>query len=464
MRSVVALVTVGSLLSGCGAGPRPEAPGAAAVVAPAGWRGQSEPGAAIEARWWQAFGDPVLDALVVRALDRNTDIALAAERVAEARGQLALARAQLLPSLGLGAGGGRQRDVDAFGRPREQWAGEAELSLSWEVDLFGRLASGSAAARANLLATEAGRQSVRLATVAATVGGYVGVRALDARLAILRETLASRAEARRIARRRAEAGYTSRLELAQAEAEYRATEQLIAPTELAIARQENALSILLGETPGEIERGADLAAVAVPPVPDRLPSELLRQRPDILEAEQRIVAADHSLDAARAAFLPRIELAADGGYVASNLLSDPIGIFSLGGSILAPLFQGGRLSAQADIAASRRDQAAFAYRRTVLVAFQEVEDARAAIAAAARQEAVLAAQRDVLADAFTLASSRYRAGYASYLDQLDAQRNLLNAELGIVQARADRLGATVQLYRALGGGWAPDIVDPAGRS
>ncbi len=151
--------------------------------------------------------------------------------------------------------------------------------------------------------------------------------------------------------------------------------------------------------------------------------------------------------------MPNIELGADGGYVASTLLSTPIGIFSLGGSILAPLIEGGRLRAQADIATARRNQAAFGYTQTVLTAFQEVEDARAAIVAATREEAILAAQRDALARTLTLASNRYRAGYASYLEQLDAQRNLLSAELAIRQARDDRLLETVQLFRALGGDW-----------
>ncbi len=226
-------------------------------------------------------------------------------------------------------------------------------------------------------------------------------------------------------------------------------------TRLGITEQENGLSILLGEIPGNVARGAQLASLAIPGPPERLPSELLRRRPDIIEAEQTIVAADRSLDAARAAFMPNIELMADGGYALSTLLANPIGIFSLGGSILAPLFEGGRLTAQADIAAARRDQAAFAYRRTVLVAFQEVENARAAITSKTEQEAVVAAERDALARAFALASNRYRAGYASYLEQLDAQRNLLAAELGILEARNDHLQATVQLYRALGGDWTP---------
>jgi outer membrane protein TolC len=183
---------------------------------------------------------------------------------------------------------------------------------------------------------------------------------------------------------------------------------------------------------------------------------LLRSRPDIAQAEQQMIAADRSLDAARAAFMPDIRLSAAGGYVASTLIPDPVRIFSLGGSILAPLFEGGALRAQADAAAARRDQAAYGYRRTALAAFRDVEDALAAIQRSAEQEKALAGQRDALAIALRLATNRYLAGYASYLDKLDAQRGLLAAELQLVQAHADTLTAQVALYQSLGGGWSND--------
>lgn len=452
MKRLLSAGLIAATLSGCGAGPRPELPSAAAVEAPSQWR-DSLPGMPIEERWWQAFGDPVLDALVERAIARNTNIALAAQRVVEARGQAVFAEAQRAPSIVAVAPALRERDVSPLGIVQTQSAAQPQIIASYDLDLFGRLRSASDAARAQLLATQAGQENVRLAVISGTVQTYIGLRTLDRQLDVLRETLVARAEELRLARRQAEAGYTSALQLAQAEAEYRATEQLIPPTELAIRRQENALSILLGETPGDVARGVPLAELAPPATPDRLPSELLRRRPDILQAEQQIVAADRSLDSARAAFMPDINLTDTAGFLASTLLPNAYSIFSVGGSILAPIFEGGRLRAQADIAAARRDEAAFAYRETVLVAFQEVENARAAITATTRQEEVLIAERDVLARAYTLASNRYRAGYATYLDQLDAQRNLLSAELGIAQIRGARLQATVQLFQALGGAW-----------
>jgi NodT family efflux transporter outer membrane factor (OMF) lipoprotein len=304
-----------------------------------------------------------------------------------------------------------------------------------------------------LLASQAAHDTVRLAVSASAAGGYISLRALDARLALLHDTLEARAESLRVVRRRAETGYAATLDLQQAQADYHATEQLIPATELAIRRQEDALSLLLGENPRAIERGAALDTVALPEVPVSLPSALLRHRPDIAEAELRLVAADRSLDVARDAFLPTIRIGAVGGFVDSTLIGNPVSIFSLGGSILAPIFEGGRLQAQADAAAARRNQAAYAYRKAALSAFRDVEDALAAVERNAAQEAMISAQRDALARVLKTATNRYRAGYSPYLEQLDAQRQLLSAELSRVQSRADRLAALIGLYQSLGGGW-----------
>ena len=215
--------------------------------------------------------------------------------------------------------------------------------------------------------------------------------------------------------------------------------------------------VLLGQPPAAIERGRDLSGLATPQVPVTLPAALLRRRPDLASAEQQIVAADRSLDATRAAFMPDISLSASGGFVASSLLSgDPLSIFSLGGgSILAPIFNGGRLRAQADAAAARRDQAAFVYRRAALTAFREVEDGMAAERYLGEQERAVIAQRDALARALRNATNRYREGYSPYLEQLDAERGLLASELALLQVRGDRLQATIALFQAMGGGWSP---------
>jgi NodT family efflux transporter outer membrane factor (OMF) lipoprotein len=243
------------------------------------------------------------------------------------------------------------------------------------------------------------------------------------------------------------------LELRQAEAEYEATARIVPQVELAIRRQENALRFLAGQAPGPIARGKPLADLDFPAVAAGLPSELLRRRPDIAEAEYRLAASDSNLAAARKRFLPQVRLTGSAGYAISTLLADPISLFSLGGSILAPIFSGGRLEAQAEGAAARRDQAAFAYRRTALGAFREVEDALAASQRLDEQRAIAAAQVAQLAEGLRLATNRYRAGYSPYLEQLDAQRGLLSARLGLIDDIAAALTSRVQLFAALGGGW-----------
>lgn len=451
--------TAGSLaliVSAC-AGLRPAMPPAAELAPPAQWRdARAASDVAVDARWWRRFGDATLAGLVEAALAHNADIEIAAARVEEARAQFAAARGARMPQVqGVGTGG-RTRNVNPFGIDVEQWALQGEVQASFDADLFGRLRHSAAAAKAQLLASDDSRETIRLAVTASVVSGYVQLRTFDERRAILRRTLDARAGTLKLIRRRAEAGYGSQLDLAQAEAEYQAAAQVIPTVDLAIAKLENGLSILLDRAPGPIARGSALTALSIPTAPTQLPARVLRQRPDIAAAEQQIVAADRALDAARAAFLPDIKLAASGGFVASSLLRDnPLSIFSLGGSILAPILNGGRIRAQADGAAARRDQAAFAYRKAALTAFREVEDAMASVERYGEQEDVLTHQQAALLRVQQLASRRYREGYSPYLEQLDAERSLLSSQLSLVQARGDRLLASIALFQALGGGWQP---------
>lgn len=447
------LLALAAMLSAC-AGPRAEAPVAAATVPPPAWRTALGPGEPIRADWWAAFGDPQLTAIVERALANNTDIAIAAGRVEEARSQLDLARAQLAPQVSAAVPVSGGRSLSPFGTASSAIGSQPAVQASYDLDLFGRLKAASGAARAQLLASEGARDTVRLGVAASAASGYITLRALDARLQVVNATLTARTEGLRIARRRAETGYTSALELHQAEAEYNSTQQLVPQVQLAIARAENALSLLQGDVPGAPPRGLPLDRLLTPPVPAGLPADLLRRRPDLYQAEQTLVAADRGLDSARAAFLPDITLTGSAGVVLSTALANPVGIFALGGSILAPLFSGGRLEAQQGVATARRDQAAFAYRRAALTAFREVDDSLAGVARGGEQYRDIAGQRDALAAALNNARNRYRAGYTSYIEQLDAQRGLLSAELALIQARADRLNAYVLLYQAMGGGWS----------
>ncbi|MGY4515195.1 efflux transporter outer membrane subunit [Lysobacter sp. HA18] len=449
---VAAAAMLATLLAGC-VGPMPRAPDAAHVQPPVAWRTSVGPTIPATTTWWTHFGDPVLTQLVEQALANNPDVAIAAARVAEARAQERVARSQLLPSLDLGVSASRSRSLSALGRATESTVAQPVFQAAYEVDLSGRLRDQVEASRETTLATDAAREATTLSVAAATASGYITLRSLDARLDVARTTLKTRAEALRIARSRAQAGYTSQLELRQAQAEFEAAAQIVPQVELAIARQENALHVLAGTPPGPVPRGLPPSQLLPPPVPEGLPSDLLRRRPDIAQAEYTLAASDANLAVARAQFLPQVRLAATAGGLFTRALPDPIAIWSIGGSILAPLFNGGRLRAQADVAASRRDQAAFAYQRTVLNAFREVDDALAATVSLAQQRSALQAEVDALTDALRHATNRYQAGYTSYLEQLDAQRALLNAQLALVQARADELNARVALFQAMGGGW-----------
>ncbi|MBX7533469.1 efflux transporter outer membrane subunit [Qipengyuania sp. 1XM1-15A] len=451
MRRPIALLATSALaLSAC-APTLQEAPPGTAVTPPTEWRTSLEVTAPIERDWWDAFGDPQLSHLVEQARANNADVQVAAARVEEARATERGSRGYLLPSLGAGVEGGARREVTPFGQAQTSVAAQPAFRASYEVDLFGKNAARIDAAEAGVAASAAGAEAARLSVSAATATGYITLLALDRRLSVLEETLITRQEAVKFARDRAEVGYTSQLPLRQAEAEYQATAQLVPQLKAQIARQENALSVLTGELPGAIVRGGTLEDLRRPPAPATLPSDLLRRRPDVAAAEYRIAAADAKMRMARADFMPSIDLGATAGLVISDLLADPVGVWSLGGSILAPIFQGGKLQAQLDGATAQRDQAAWAYRSTVLNAFREVEDRMAVLANLNDQEAALVAQQATVANALRHARNRYRAGYSPYIEQVDAQRALLGVELALIQVKADELTTLIGLYQAVGG-------------
>ncbi|WP_379921497.1 efflux transporter outer membrane subunit [Erythrobacter sp. R86502] len=451
MRGVSFLVLGLSLgLAGCAPMIR-DAPVATEAPPPVAWRTDLGVTAPVESTWWEGFGNTRLSALVAKARASNPDILIAAARIEEARATERASRAFLLPTFGAGVEGGERREVSPFGQPLDLIAVQPSFQAAYEIDLFGKNASRVAAAQAAVAAASASAEAASLSVAAATATGYITLLALDARMSVLERTVEARRQALKFARDRAEVGYTSQLELRQAEAEYEATIQLVPQLKTQIARQENALSALVGDAPGAIARGGALTDITLPPPPDVLPSELLRRRPDIAAAEYRVAAADAQMRVARAQFLPSINLGVSAGVAISDLLADPIAVWSLGGSILAPIFQGGRLSAQLDAATAQRDQAAWAYRAALLNALRETEDRMVTLANLSAQERSLEAQRTAVSDALRHAINRYRAGYTPYIEQIDAQRALLGVELSLVQTRADELTTMVGLYQAVGG-------------
>jgi NodT family efflux transporter outer membrane factor (OMF) lipoprotein len=450
------LGAVALLLAGCRI-PVQERP-ASTLAVPAAWRAplQVGPNAPVEREWWRAFGDPALDALVAEAMAHNSDLRTAGARLQEYQARIRVAQSAQLPSVSLTVGPSRGRAIGPFGAPVEATNFTGNVQAAYELDPFGRLAAATQATRFDYAAQQAALDAVALSVAANTASGYLNLRGLDAQLALARATLQTRQQSLNLARRQFEVGYSSRLELSQAEAEYRNTAASVPQLERAITQQENALSLLVGANPGPVARGTVLEALRPPGVAPGLPSELLRRRPDIAQAESTLAAADASLAAARDQMLPSLRLTASVGAYAHNLpdlLSSGTLLWNIGGSVLAPLFDAGRLRAQAEISASVRDRAVFAYESVVRNAFAETENSLAAVRRLGEQLEQAEARRVATAETLRIAHNRYRNGYSSYLEELDAQRNNFSAENSVLQLRAGWLAAHVDLYRALGGGW-----------
>jgi len=455
-------------LGACSMAPQP-AP-ESSLSLPPGWRtaaptagASTVPAAApksgiVEPDWWRSFGDPALDTLVRRALDSNGDLRIARSRLQEYAARIRVADSARYPALNLSLGPTRARAIGPLGTPVETTSIVGAVQASYELDLFGRVAGTVEAARFEQLSQRAALDAAALAVAANTASGYLNLLGLDAQLALARATLESRQRSYELARHQFEVGYSSRLEMSQAEAELHATAAAVPQLERQIALQEQSLNLLLGASPGTIARGSDLLSLREPGVTPGLPSELLRRRPDIAQAENLVAAADTSLAVARNQLLPAIRLTASLGATAHslpNLLRSPEELWSIGGSVLAPLFDAGRLRAQAEIAGTLRDRAIFTYENVVRTAFAETDNALASIDGLQRQLVEAEARRAAANEVLRVARNRYANGYASYLEELDAQRTAFSADLNALQLRASLLAAHVDLYRALGGGWAP---------
>lgn len=444
------------LLAACSLPRHP--PPASTLQAPAHWRTDIGPGSAVERDWWQAFHDPALTALVQQALARNGDIRTAQARLQEYRVRVTVARSAEAPQLNASFNPSRARTIGPFGTPINVTSITGGVEASYEIDVSGRSAAATEAARFDYASQQAAADATALSVAASTASGYLTLRGLDAQLELAQATLVTRQRSLGLARREFEVGYSSRLELSQAESEYRATSVVVPQLERSIALQENALSVLTGANPGAVARGRALVDMAPPAIAPMLPSELMRRRPDVAAAENAVAAADASLAAARDQLLPSVNLAASFApfaYSTEQLFSSPYWLWSVGGSVLAPIFNGGRLRAQTDIAASARDRAVIAYESAVRNAFSDTDNALASIRFLNEQLAEGEARRVAAAEALRIAHNRHANGYASYLEELDAQRTLFSVENAQLQLRAGLLGAHVDLYRALGGGWVP---------
>ncbi|KVZ78708.1 RND transporter [Burkholderia ubonensis] len=447
-------------LGGCLLGPdyvRPR------VDVPATFRLQSAESADVaNTAWWEQFQDPALNALIATALAENRDVKVASVRVDEFLGQFESTRSVLFPQVGAGFDASRQRSSQSGPIPlpaavppvANQF--QASLSASWDIDLFGKVRRETEAARANLRASEDARRATILTLVASVASSYITLRSLDRQLEIAKATTASRAESVRVFTARFKGGEVSQMELAQSQSEYEATQASIPQLETQIAQQEHALSVLLGRNPGPIMRGRELADLATPAVPAGLPSDLLERRPDLLQAEQNLVAQNALIGAARALYFPSISLTGLFGSVSSrfsNLFTGPARVWSFAGSVTQPIFTGGNIAGQVRQAKARQQEALYRYQKAIEVAFQQVEDALIAIQKSRQQLETQSREIEALRTYERLARMRYDEGYTSYIEVLDAERTLFSAELSYTQTRGTTLTSLVNLYMAMGGGW-----------
>lgn len=447
-------------LAGCAVGPDYRRP---AVDLPGAWRVEAPEARAIAGTvWWAQYGDPVLDDLIAAGLRENADLRIAAARVEESAGRLAVARGGLFPEIGMGASAERER-ISRTGLPPLSATSpnlgslfHATLFASWEIDLWGKARRATEAARAELLASEEGRRGTVLSIVDTVATGYINLRTLDRRLEIVRRTARTREASLRLFELRFKGGLVSDLERDQAQAEYERAMAAIPAIEKAIAFQENALSALLGRNPGPIPRGLTIDNLAFPAVPAGLPSSLLARRPDLRQAEQALVAANARIGVARAQYFPSIALTGALGATSpqlSSLFEGPARAWDLAVPLAAPIFSGGVLSGQVKIAEAQRDQMLLAYRQAIRNAFRDVEDALADRQRTQEQLAAQERQVETLQRTAQVARLRYDNGYTSHLEVLDAERGLYDAELAATETRGALHAALATLYMAMGGGW-----------
>jgi multidrug efflux system outer membrane protein len=433
--------------------------------------------------WWEVLKDHALQSLIRTALKENLDLLAAMASIEEFQSQLTIAKFDLAPSAfysgnafvfhsdtnGLGIpspGGGTLAVIPGGGRTLSNES--ANAGIKWELDLWGRIRRSIEATRAQLLSQEENQRAVVLGLVSNVAEAYFDLRAFDLQLDITKRTLATWEESVKLSRLRFEHGDIPKLDLDRFEAERAGTAARLAELEQQAVQKENQISILLGHRPSEIPRGLGLNdQPLLPEVPVGLPSELLQRRPDILQSEQQLAAATANIGIAQALRFPQVSLTGIGGVSAfqvSSLSQGPFMTAAAAGSLSGPLLNATALGYQVKVNEAKARQALAQYRKTILTAFREVEDALIAVQKSREQRRAQEQQVSALQSAWRLAVQRYQGGRASYLDVLTAQRTLFDAELALVNTRRHQLVSMVHLYKALGGGWSPGPPQAMARS
>jgi outer membrane protein, multidrug efflux system len=456
-----ALLLAVLVLAGCTVGPDYRRP---TILAPADFRGRAPdvpagPESLGDIVWWQIFQDETLQSLIRTALAENYDLRIAIARILDARAQVTVARSFQFPDI---SGNASAPYVHIPGdraptQEKETFSPLATLDLFWEIDLWGRLRRATEAARADLLASEEVRRFVITTLVSDIATAYFQLRELDLELEISRRTLASRQDSLRLVTLRQEGGVAALIDVRQAEVLLYTAAETIPDIERRIEQTENLVSFLLGRSPDAIPQGRSLLQqLTLPAVPPGLPSSLLERRPDIRQAESQLAAATARIGVAKADFFPRVLLTGSGGAGGVAINGNwfgPSGLLAVAPQLTLPIFNTGRIRAGVNSAEARAQEALVFYQQTIQQAFREVSDALVEQRKRAEFRIQQAALVDSLRDAARLADIRYRGGVTSYLEVLDTERQLFDAELTLAQAQRDELLAIVRLYRALGGGW-----------
>jgi len=462
MRKAIILLAV-VLLAGCAVGPDYKRP---AVDVPQSFRFEEKEAKDLaNTAWWQQFNDSVLNDLIRIALQENKDVKVAAARIEQFVGQYVTTRAAFFPQIGAGASGGMQRFPEngftTFSsnvkNPNDVW--QVFLNGNWEIDIWGKIRRATESARAGILSSEEGRRTVILSLVAFVASAYIDLRDADREMEISRKTAEAYKESLRIFELRFKEGFSTSIEVNMIRAEYELALSRISFYEKTIPQLENALSILLGRNPGPIPRGKPLDELALPDVPAGLPSDLLEQRPDIRRAEQDLIAANAQIGVAKSLYYPSISLTGIFGFTSTDLeklFRTDAQAWSWAVPVVAPIFTAGAIKGQVKIAEALQKELVVRYQQVIQTAFREVDDSLVGQKHTKDELEALGRRTEALREYARLAQLRFDEGYTSYLEVLDSNRSLFNAELNYAQTKATLFRSFVNLYKAMGGGWVTE--------
>lgn len=415
-----------------------------------------------DGKWWEGFNDPALTSLIEEALRANYDVRIAASRIEEFAARVGIVHSAGLPQIGYSAEAGQEqisREIGLGKTPGVDRVSDyynANLNVGWELDLWGRVRRAEESARADLLAQVETRRGVVLTIVADVATSYVVLLSLDEQLDIARQSVETWEQTLELFELQLSGGVISKLELAQVQSQYQRTLATIPAIEREIALVENSLSVLLGRPPGPIERGSTISKLTPPPIPAGVPSDLLRQRPDLRASEQKLISANAAIGQAIAEFYPRISLTGVLGLASddlSNFVTSSASLYQIAASIAGPIYTAGRLQGQRDAAEAATQAALDAYLLDILTALRESEDALVVHSTSRDELDAQSRQVEALETYSSLAKTRYDNGYVGYLEVLDAERDLFDARLQNVRLRGSEIASVIGVYKAFGGGW-----------